>query len=123
MAGRSCPRLPRSKQCHGPLAREEGQSAVHGPPDRGAGGQNWRLEPLEPLCEGENVLDLFGGSGSTLICAEQTGRHAFLMELDQLYCDVIVQRRGRSSAGRKAKRVAARRWSETKKNAKAKVPA
>lgn len=41
---------------------------------------------------GENVLDLFGGSGSTLIGAEQTGRHAFLMELDALYCDVIVER-------------------------------
>jgi DNA modification methylase len=40
----------------------------------------------------ENVLDLFGGSGSTLIAAEQTGRRAFLMELDPLYCDVIVQR-------------------------------
>jgi DNA modification methylase len=42
--------------------------------------------------EGEHVLDLFGGSGSTLIAAEQTGRKAFLMELDPLYCDVIVQR-------------------------------
>ncbi|MGN6545538.1 MAG: DNA methyltransferase, partial [Aureliella sp.] len=42
--------------------------------------------------EGENVLDLFGGSGSTLIGAEQTGRRAYLMELDQLYCDVIVSR-------------------------------
>ncbi len=41
---------------------------------------------------GENVLDLFGGSGSTLIGAEQTGRRAFLMELDPLYCDVIVER-------------------------------
>ena len=41
---------------------------------------------------GENVLDLFGGSGSTLIAAEQTGRHAFLMELDSLYCDVIADR-------------------------------
>jgi DNA modification methylase len=41
---------------------------------------------------GENVLDLFGGSGSTLIAAEQTGRRAFLMELDPLYCDVIVRR-------------------------------
>jgi DNA modification methylase len=41
---------------------------------------------------GENVLDLFGGSGSTLIAAEQTGRRSFLMELDPLYCDVIVQR-------------------------------
>jgi DNA modification methylase len=41
---------------------------------------------------GDNVLDLFGGSGSTLIAAEQTGRRAFVMELDPLYCDVIIQR-------------------------------
>jgi DNA modification methylase len=41
---------------------------------------------------GENVLDLFGGSGSTLIAAEQAGRRAYLMELDPLYCDVIVAR-------------------------------
>jgi len=41
---------------------------------------------------GEHVLDLFGGSGSTLIAAEQTGRRAFLMELDPLYCDVICDR-------------------------------
>jgi len=40
----------------------------------------------------ENVLDLFGGSGSTLIAAEQTGRRAFLMEIDPLYCDVICDR-------------------------------
>jgi len=43
---------------------------------------------------GENVLDLFGGSGSTLIACEQAGRNAFLMELDPLYCDVIVGRYG-----------------------------
>jgi DNA modification methylase len=41
---------------------------------------------------GEHVLDLFGGSGSTLIAAEQSGRRAFLLELDALYCDVIVRR-------------------------------
>jgi DNA modification methylase len=40
----------------------------------------------------ENVLDLFGGSGSTLIAAEQTGRKAFLMEIDRPYCDVIADR-------------------------------
>lgn len=56
--------------------------------------------------EGENVLDLFGGSGSTLIAAEQTGRKAFLMELDCLYCDVIVQRFEKFT-GRKAERVTA----------------
>jgi len=55
---------------------------------------------------GENVLDLFGGSGSTLIGCEQTGRRAFLMELDQAYCDVIVQR-WEEFTGRKAERIAA----------------
>jgi DNA modification methylase len=55
---------------------------------------------------GEHVLDLFGGSGSTLIGAEQTGRKAFLMELDPLYCDVIVQR-FEQFTGKKAERMAA----------------
>ncbi|MGC1272644.1 MAG: DNA modification methylase [Planctomycetaceae bacterium] len=53
---------------------------------------------------GEHVLDLFGGSGSTLIGAEQTSRKALLMELDPLYCDVIVQRYEQFT-GRKAERV------------------
>jgi DNA modification methylase len=55
---------------------------------------------------GENVLDLFGGSGSTLIAAEQEGRRAFLMELDPLYCDVMVQRY-ETFSGKKAQRVPA----------------
>lgn len=38
------------------------------------------------------VLDLFGGSGSTLIACEKTKRHARLMELDPKYCDVIIKR-------------------------------
>lgn len=41
---------------------------------------------------GDIVIDPFGGSGTTLIAAEQTGRKAMLVELDPLYCDVIVQR-------------------------------
>ncbi len=41
---------------------------------------------------GENVLDLFGGSGSTLIAADTTRRKAFLMEIDPLYTDVVVAR-------------------------------
>lgn len=41
---------------------------------------------------GEVVLDLFGGSGSTLIAAEQMRRRARLMEIDPQYCDVIVSR-------------------------------
>ena len=38
------------------------------------------------------ILDLFGGSGSTLIACEKQNRHARLMELDPKYCDVIVKR-------------------------------
>ena len=38
------------------------------------------------------VLDLFGGSGSTLIAAHKTGRRAFLCELDPLYCDRSIKR-------------------------------
>ena len=41
---------------------------------------------------GDKVLDLFGGSGSTMIAAEQIGRVAYLMELDEKYTDVIVKR-------------------------------
>ena len=41
---------------------------------------------------GHVVMDLFGGSGSTLIACEKTGRQARLMELDPKYCDVIVKR-------------------------------
>lgn len=41
---------------------------------------------------GDIVLDLFGGSGSTLIACEQTGRICYTMELDPKYCDVIISR-------------------------------
>jgi len=41
---------------------------------------------------GDIVVDCFGGSGSTLIACEKTGRHARLMELDPKYVDVIVRR-------------------------------
>lgn len=47
---------------------------------------------LQYLDAGNVVLDLFGGSGTTLIVCEQTRRHARLMELDPAYCDVIVKR-------------------------------
>lgn len=57
-------------------------------------------KPIE-LCEwfferwgnaGDRVVDLFGGSGSTLIACEKTNRKCFMMELDPHYCDVIVER-------------------------------
>lgn len=47
---------------------------------------------LDSTKERDVVLDVFGGSGTTLIAAEQLGRKAYLMELDPHYCDVIIAR-------------------------------
>lgn len=52
----------------------------------------------------ELVLDLFGGSGTTMIAAEQLGRRAYLMELEPRYCDVIVER-WEKWTGKKAQRI------------------
>lgn len=41
---------------------------------------------------GDNVLDLFGGSGTTVMACEQNGRNAYVMELDPKYVDVIINR-------------------------------
>jgi DNA modification methylase len=54
---------------------------------------------------GETVLDPFGGSGTTLIAAERTGRQARLIEFDPVYCDVILRRFERVT-GRQAKQAA-----------------
>jgi len=53
---------------------------------------------------GDAVLDLFAGSGSALIAAEQTGRRGFAMEIDPPYCDVIVER-WQAFTGREAERI------------------
>lgn len=42
--------------------------------------------------QGRSVLDLFGGSGSTLIACEKLKRKCFMMEIDPKYCDIIIQR-------------------------------
>lgn len=63
-------------------------------------GEHPTMKPVE-LCakainnsshKKEIVLDVFGGSGSTLIACEQLGRRCFMMELDPKYCDVIIKR-------------------------------
>lgn len=48
---------------------------------------------------GDIVLDIFGGSGSTLISAEKTGRRAFLSEMDPAFCNVILTRWERYAKG------------------------
>ena len=58
------------------------------------------MKPVELVCyglnnsskSGDEVLDLFGGSGSTLIACEKTARDCRMMELDPKYCDVIIKR-------------------------------
>lgn len=53
---------------------------------------------------GETVLDLFGGSGSTLIACERLGRKCRMMELEPRYCDVIIKR-WETLTGKKAERI------------------
>lgn len=52
----------------------------------------WQCEKFIRLFSQKSVLDLFGGSGSTLIACEKTNRKCFMMELDPHYCDIIVAR-------------------------------
>lgn len=54
--------------------------------------------------EGDTVLDLFGGSGSTLIACEQLKRKCFMAELDPHYCDVILER-WETLTGEKAEKI------------------
>jgi DNA modification methylase len=66
---------------------EHGSRRVH-PTQKPIALSEWCINKYEP----ESVLDLFGGSGSTLIACEKTNRKCFMMELDPHYCDVIVAR-------------------------------
>ncbi|MEZ6034007.1 MAG: hypothetical protein R3C17_13000 [Planctomycetaceae bacterium] len=75
-----------------------------GPTRRLQAGQEGQSAKLGASRSGENMLDLFGGSGSTLMAEEQTGQDAFLMELDPPHRDVIVER-WQKFTGRKSERV------------------
>ena len=67
---------------------EHGQARVH-PTQKPVALAEWCFDQYG---KPETVLDLFGGSGSTLIACEKTNRTCFMMELDPRYCDVIVAR-------------------------------
>jgi DNA modification methylase len=69
-------------------ASERGEARVH-PTQKPVALVEWVFEYYKDV---ETVLDLFGGSGSTLIAAERTNRVAFVMELMPAYCDVIIKR-------------------------------
>jgi DNA modification methylase len=79
-------------------ASEHGQKRVH-PTQKPVALVEWVFEYYRDI---NTVLDLFGGSGSTLIAAERQGKQAFLMELTPHYCDVIVKR-WEEFTGKKAK--------------------
>jgi DNA modification methylase len=67
---------------------EKGQARVH-PTQKPVALVEWVIDYYRDV---KAVLDLFGGSGSTLIGCEKKGCEAFLMELEPYYCDVIVKR-------------------------------
>lgn len=67
---------------------EKGQARVH-PTQKPVALVEWVIDYYRDV---KTVLDLFGGSGSTLIGCEKKGCEAFLMELEPYYCDVIVKR-------------------------------
>ena len=50
----------------------------------------WGIQQTKERCD--NILDLFGGSGSTMIACEQLNRNCYMMELDPKYVDVIIDR-------------------------------
>lgn len=75
-------------------------------------GEHPTMKPVELITyqiknstkENDLVLDLFGGSGTTLIASEQTGRRCRMAELDPKYCDVIIKR-WENLTGQKAERI------------------
>lgn len=68
---------------------ERGEKRVH-PTQKPVDLHSWVFDQWGK--QGDVVVDLFGGSGSTLIACEKTSRHCRMMELDPAYCDVIVKR-------------------------------
>jgi DNA modification methylase len=70
-------------------ASEHGQKRVH-PTQKPIALAEWCIDRYAEKCA--NVLDLFGGSGSTLIACETRDKDCYMMELSASYCDVIIQR-------------------------------
>ena len=71
------------------MEKDDTKSRVH-PTQKPAVLAQWFLKKYSR--EGDSVVDIYGGSGSTLIACEQLGRKCYMMELDPKYCDVIRKR-------------------------------
>ena len=67
---------------------ERNQSKVH-PTQKPVALAEWSFDYFKEV---QVVLDLFGGSGSTLIACEKTNRKCYMMEFDEHYADVIIER-------------------------------
>jgi len=80
-------------------ASEHGQRRVH-PTQKPIALALWAIKELDA---GNIILDLFGGSGSTLIACEKLDRKCYMMEIDKHYCDVIIKR-WEDFTGKKAER-------------------
>ncbi len=94
-------------------AFEAGRTTVWEIPyDKGVGSDHATQKPVECMArpmqhnssEGDTVSDPFLGTGSTIIAAEKLGRKCYGLEIDPVYCDVIVER-WQAWTGKKAKRV------------------
>jgi DNA modification methylase len=74
---------------HHGMAKDDTKTRVH-PTQKPVELVNWFFDQWGKDCK--SVVDLFGGSGSTLIACEKTSRQCRMMELDPKYCDVIIKR-------------------------------
>ena len=83
------------------LQKEDIKKRVH-PTQKPVALGEWFIEKFSK--RGQNIIDLFGGSGSSLIAAEKLNRKCFMMEIDPLYIDVIISR-WEKFTGRKAKKI------------------
>ena len=82
-------------------ASERGQRRVH-PTQKPVALAVWSIQEFGK--DAKVVMDLFGGSGSTLIACEQTKRQCLMMEMSPAYCDVIIER-WQNFTGGKAKKI------------------
>lgn len=90
-------------------ASERGESRIH-PTQKPVALAEWCITEY-PKTKVATVLDLFGGSGSTLIAADKTGRDCFMMELSPSYCAVILDRWAKFT-GKDPVREDGTKWSE-----------
>ena len=75
---------------HHGMAKDDTRKRVH-PTQKPVELISWFFDYYS-MADKKTIVDLFGGSGSTLIAAEKSNKNAYLMELDPKYCDVIVKR-------------------------------